>query len=107
MTIYDGWESLEYTKSQGTNPDSENSIVIYVRTELDKSNDGNAKAIFISQTITKESHESFSEDELFPIEKIEYSDRLKTGAYDDIKITLKDKTEKTINFDELEGELSL
>lgn len=107
MTIYDGWESIEYTKSHGTNPDSENSIVIYARTELDKSNDGEAKAIFISQTITKESHESFSEEEIFPIEKIEYSDRLKTGAYGDIKITLKDKTIKTINFDELEGELLL
>ena len=36
MTIYDGWDELEIVKSTGTNPDSENSIVIYAKTAREK-----------------------------------------------------------------------
>lgn len=29
MTVYDGWERLDIRHSQGTNPDSERSIIVY------------------------------------------------------------------------------
>ena len=29
MTVYDGWESLDVLTSEGTNPDSERSLILY------------------------------------------------------------------------------
>lgn len=68
MTIYDGWDELEIVKSTGTNPDSENSIVIYAKTAREKKY-GYQPYVLISQVITKESLEDFTDDEIFPIEK--------------------------------------
>ena len=56
----------------------------------------------ISQVITKESHEEFTEDELFPINSIEYEDSAKTGAYGTVTLTLKDGMVRRVNFEELE-----
>ena len=73
MTIYDGWKELKLIHSTGTNPDSPRSIIVYGETERKKQY-GYEPYILISQVITKESHEDFSEEELFPLERVEYTD---------------------------------
>ncbi|MBQ6787001.1 MAG: DUF2264 domain-containing protein [Lachnospiraceae bacterium] len=106
MTIYDGWESLSYIKSKETNPDSENSIVVYASMEC-KNHNHYEPSILISQVITKESHEDFTEEELFPIQSITYTDVQGYGGYGPITVQLKDGNERVIDFEGIEGRLML
>lgn len=69
MTIFDGWDEIEIIKSKGTNPDSKDSIIIYGKTTKKKHN-GYEPYILVSQVITKEGWEEFSEEEIFPIKNI-------------------------------------
>ncbi|MCD8327280.1 MAG: DUF2264 domain-containing protein [Lachnospiraceae bacterium] len=106
MTIYDGWTELEVMKSHGTNPDSENSLVIYARTERRKQY-GYEPYLLISQVITKESHEDFTEEELFPVSEVRYADPERCGGYGVTEICLKDGTVRDVNFEGLEGRMML
>ncbi len=106
MTIYDGWDEIDITESVGTNPDSEKSIIVYAKTKRHKQY-GYEPFILISQTITKESHEDFTEDEIFPISETEYTDKEKCGGYGPVVIMLKNGTKKEISFDEIEGNIVL
>lgn len=106
MTIYDGWDSLKTVNSTGTNPDSERSIVVYAETAR-RNHNHYEQAILVSQVITKEDLTDFTEDELFPIQKITYADPQSRGGYGPVTIMHKDGTSKTIDFDGIEGQLML
>ena len=106
MTVYDGWDIIDYVTSTGTNPDSEKSIVIYAKASREKKYDGFSQYVLISQIITKESFEDFCDDEIFPVKSIEYSDKNRNGAYGDIEISLKNSIVRKINFDGIEGNLT-
>lgn len=106
MTIFDGWDEISYVKSSGTNPDSENSIVVYASTKREKHN-SYEQYFLISQVITKESHEDFLEDEIFSISDIAYTDPQKCGGYGPVTITLVDGNKRVIDFDGIEGKLML
>lgn len=107
MTIYDGWTELNYLHSSGTNPDSEKSIIIYASTSRKKQYGAYEPYMLISQVITKESHEEFTEEELFPVNQIQYEDTAGSGAYGTVTIRMKSGDIKCINFDSMEGQLSL
>lgn len=105
MTIYDGWDEIRYVRSTGTNPDSEKSIVVYASGDKKKQYGGFEPYYMISQVITRESLEDFTEEEIFPIAKIQYTDEAGSGVVGPVKILLKDGTEKVIDFEGLEGRL--
>lgn len=102
FTIYDGWDDMDIIHSKGTNPDSENSIVLFAKTKRHKLY-GYEKFMLISQVITKETHEDFSEDELFAIDEIIYTDKEKCGGYGPVILKLKNGGEKKIDFNGIEG----
>lgn len=106
MTIYDGWDSLKTVNSIGTNPDSERSIVVYAETAR-RNHNHYEQAILVSQVITKEDLTDFTEDELFPVQKITYTDPQSRGGYGPVTIIHKDGTSRTIDFDGIEGQLML
>lgn len=106
MTIYDGWDSISYIKSTGTNPDSEHSIVPYASLRQEKHNQYE-QAILISQVITKESLDDFTEDEIFPIREVCYTDPQHKGGYGPVRIILKNGKERTVDFAGIEGKLLL
>ncbi len=106
MTIYDGWDSIDFINSKGTNPDSEKSIIVYGKTTKHKQY-GYEPYVMISQVITKESHEDFTEDEIFQIESVKYTDKEKCGGYGPVKIILKDGSKKIIDFEGIEGNMQL
>lgn len=106
FTVYDGWDSIEIIRSKNTNPDSENSVVAYAKTKREKPY-GAERYILISQVITKESLDDFSDEELFPIKEIFYSDRERQGSYGPITITLKNGEERVIDYGETEGRLQI
>lgn len=106
MTVYDGWDSLKTVNSTGTNPDSERSIIVYAETAR-RNHNHYEQAILVSQVITKEDLTDFTDDELFPIQKITYADPQSRGGYGPVTIMHKDGTSKTIDFDGIEGQLML
>ncbi|MCI8900068.1 MAG: DUF2264 domain-containing protein [Lachnospiraceae bacterium] len=106
MTIYDGWDSLKTVNSTGTNPDSECSVIVYAETTRCEHN-RYEQAVLISQVITKEELSDFADDELFPIQKITYTDPQSRGGYGPVTIKHRDGTVKTIDFDAIEGQLML
>ncbi|MGB4660690.1 MAG: hypothetical protein WBI07_16065, partial [Mobilitalea sp.] len=107
MTIYDGWETIDLENSIGTNPDSDQSIILYARTESRKQYGAYEPYVLISQVITKENHTDFLEEEIFPVRTISYEDTSSTGAYGDIVIELKTGKTKIINFEGIEASLLL
>ena len=106
MTLYDGWDAIDLLHSEGTNPDSEKSIVVYGKLTRSK-HYGYEPYIMISQVITKESLEDFYEEEIFPIASIEYTDKEKCGGYGPVHIKLKDGSSKVIEFEGIESNLQL
>ncbi len=105
MTVYDGWDELDVIRSTGTNPESEHSVVVYAKTKRKKQYGGAEPYLLISQVISKESWEDFSENEIFPIKKISYADKMKSGGYGTVTILLKSGDEKRICFEQIEGTL--
>lgn len=106
MTIYDGWNDIDVVKSTGTNPDSLNSMIIYAKTKREQEYKY-APYVMVSQVITKESREDFTEEEIFPVKEIIYEDIEGSGAYGDIRLVLKNGDERIVNFDGLEGNLQM
>lgn len=107
MTVYDGWDELGYIHSTDTNPDSKKSLIIYASAEKKKQYGGNESYVMISQTITKESLEDFTEDEIFLIASIEYTDETSCGCFGPVKNILKSGVERKINFEGIEDRLMI
>lgn len=106
MTVFDGWDELTLVRSKGTNPDSENSIVICAALERKKQY-GYEPYLLISQTLTRDSLEDFSDEELFSVAEVSYSDREKCGGYGPVTLTMRDGSVKVIDFYGIEGKLLL
>ena len=106
MTICGGWKELKLKKTTGTNPDSEHSIVVYACTDRKKQY-GYEPYILLSQVLTKESHEDFTQDELFPVHRVEYTDPEGCGGYGPVVLTLRDGSVRKIEFEGIEGQLML
>lgn len=106
MTLYDGWDEINLLHSEGTNPDSAKSIIVYGKLTRKKQY-GYEPYILISQVITKESLEDFTEEELFPIASIQYTDKENCGGYGPVTISLKDGGNRVVEFEGIEGNLQL
>ena len=107
MTIYDGWQDLSLLHRHRTNPDSERSIVIYASMKREKQYGGFEPYVLISQVITKESHENFTEEELFPVSEVTYTDSEGCGSYGPVVLKMKDGSLRTVEFEGMEGRLML
>lgn len=106
MSIFHGWEQLNFVKSQNTNPDSEHSIVVYASLRAEKQY-GYGPYVLISQVITKESLEDFSEDELFPVRELHFVDKERCGGYGPVELRLADGTVRRVDYEPMEGRLLL
>ena len=106
MTVFGGWDDQFVEKSSGTNPDTQESYIIFSHAARERvfSYD---PYILISQVITKEGDEGFEEDEVFSIDKIRYSDNEKCGGYGPVSITMKNGTRYSIDFSGIDGRLML
>ncbi len=111
MTVYAGFSGIDIVKSRGSNADSENSLIIRAFYEKKVLYNSAEDYLLISQVITRESHEDFTVDELFPVKNIVLLDTDLTGAYGDITIELAPdvsaREKYCINYEKLEGQLLL
>ena len=106
MTVYDGWEELCLVYSKGTNADSAKSIVPYAKTTR-KQQYGNEAYILISQVITKEELSDFSEEDIFPINSVCYTDPEQSGGYGPVALMFTDGRTVTVSFEGMEGKMEL
>ena len=106
MTLWAGWNSLSVEKSCGTNPDTKESFIIFAHASREKVF-AYEPYMLISQVITKEGEEGFSEDEIFSIEEIRYTDKEKCGGYGPVSIKMKTGEIRTVDFTGIEGSLFL
>lgn len=107
FTIYYGWDDIEIWHSKGTNPDSKKSVVLYAVRKSENLYDASSPYILLSQTITKESHEDFEEDELFSLKSISLVDKWGSGAYGDIGVRLQNGKKVNVRFEGKESNLSI
>lgn len=107
MTVYDGWADLRLLHSRGTNPDSEKSVLPFAVMKREKQYGGFEPYVLISQVITKESHEDFAEEEIFPLSRVAYADPEGCGSYGPVTLELRDGTVRKIDFEGMEGKLEL
>lgn len=106
MTICYGWDEIELIHSTGTNPDSERSIIAYAKTARRKQY-GYEPYLLISQQLTREDDLDFTEEELFPIRDLCFSDSQKCGGYGPVLLKMQDGSCKRIDFEGMEGNLQL
>lgn len=106
MTVYSGWDELFVSRNEGLNPDTHQSFVIYAKTERKKVF-MYEPYVLISQVITKEGDEGFTDDEIFSISEIEYTDCEKCGGYGPVLIKMKSGKNYKIDFSGIEGNLQL
>lgn len=106
MTIFGGWDDLSFVKSEGTNPDSAHSIIVYAKLERKKQY-GYEPYVLISQVITKESLVDFTEDEIFSVKEVRYTDPERCGGYGPVTLVMQDGSEKCVDYDLMEGNLQL
>lgn len=108
MTVFGGWQELEVRSNCGTNPDSDNSLLIYaVMRTGEQLYDASKPYLLVSQTITADSLEEFPDEELFPLSSMTYTDPWNSGAYGPVEMKFRDGTVRTIDFEGIEGNLSL
>ena len=106
MTIWGGWNDLSVEKSHGTSADTGESFIIFAHASREKvfSYD---PYILISQVITKEGVEGFSDDEIFSIAGISYTDVQQCGGFGPVSIRMKNGREYEVDFAGIEGKLSI
>lgn len=107
MTIYDGWDDLDVIYSTGTNPDSQQSIVVYAAAERKKQYGGCEPYVMISQVITKEGEQAFTQEEIFPIRSVAYTDKAGCGTFGPVTIALKNGQTRVVDYEGMEGNLRL
>ncbi len=107
MTVWYGWDGLETVRRRGCSPESEASVVIKASCRLEHHYDAAEPHVLISQVITKEETEWFSEEELFPLEEIRFADPFGSGACGPIALRMKSGREYAVDFGQIEGGLTV
>ena len=106
MTVWGGWNDLSVEKSSGTNPDTKESFIIFAHAHREKIF-AYEPYILISQVITREGEEGFSDDEVFSIAEIRYTDKDCCGGYGPVRLKLKTGETREVDFSCIEGKLYL
>lgn len=106
MTVFAAWENLDVIHSRDTNPDTADSIILSATFKRE-----NLYAyepfVMVSQVITRESLEDFTEDEIFSIREILYTDPEGCGGYGPVTLKMKDGRTMTVDYLGIEGNLEI
>ncbi len=102
MTVFSGWNDISVEKSTGTNADTSESFIIFAHASRKKVF-AYEPYILISQILTKEGEDGFSDDEIFSISSIDYSDKERCGGYGDVTLNMRTGRSYTVDFSGIEG----
>jgi len=87
-----GWNSIEFVHSKGLHPESDQSEVINASDQF--SPDKSSPKMYITLMLWKKANEKWTNDELVPVKKIQYS-----VTKNSVTILFKNGDKKVLNFD--------
>lgn len=106
MTVYGAWKDLGVVGSTETNADTGKSLILSASLKRETLY-GYEPAICISQIITRESFADFTEDEIFSIRNIRYTDEEQCGGYGPVEVEMKEGRKVIIDYCGIEGNMSI
>lgn len=102
---YRGWDEISYKHNNNKNAMTEKSTLIYSTSRRDKMYSG--IYLLITVMLHKTDNDNWTKEELSPIEKVEYCDVSKRGGCGAVNLLLKDGREILVDFNKIEGRLSI
>lgn len=103
---YAGFDDVCVKEREGVSPVTEKSRLVYGVSRREKYYEYLPYAM-ISAVLTKKDGSCWTEDELFPVRAIAYTDPQKCGGYGPITLELKDGRTMTVDYEGLEGRLMI
>ncbi|MDD5849352.1 MAG: DUF2264 domain-containing protein [Firmicutes bacterium] len=107
MTIFAGWQDLSLMQGTGTNPDSAKSLILAASVRYQHHYDAAEPHVLLSQVLTREDGKDFTEEELFPIEKIDWEDPWQSGVYGAVTLHMRDGLIHRIDYTGIEARLTI
>ncbi|MBL4937153.1 DUF2264 domain-containing protein [Clostridium sp. YIM B02515] len=106
MCIYAGFDDIRVKERVGVNAIAKESYLIYGEVNCDKYYEYKPY-VMISAILTKNDLSSWTEEELFPIKAFKFEDRERCGGYGKVYLKMQDGRNITVDYEELEGRLSI
>ena len=106
LTIYGGFENIAEKERTGVNPAAERSRLLYGVSRRDGWY-AYRPYVMVSAVLTKRGGESWTDEELFPICSIAYTDPEGCGGYGPVTLCLKDGRTVTVDYEGMEGRLMI
>ena len=103
---YVGWDKISYKENTNKNPIKDKSVLLYGVSEREKMYHYN-HYILITALLHKTDTTNWEEDELNPVEQIIFEDPKGYGSFGYILIKLKDGRTVKVDFNGIEGKLSI
>ena len=108
MTVFSGWQELSVERESGTNPDSSSSLLLIASIRYQHHYDATEPHVLLSQVLTMDNADrEFSEEELFPIQRVEWEDPWHSGICGSVALHLKDGSCRRIDYRRIEAGLTL
>ena len=95
-----------FCKRKGVSPVSEESRLVYGISRRKKYYEY-LPYIMVSAVLTKKDQSDWSEEELFPVEEIRYTDETGCGGFGPVVLQMKDGRCVTVDFEGMEGRWSI
>lgn len=106
LVSYGGWEKLEVKRREGVSPLGQASYLAYGKLERTRDYEY-APYVTVSAVVSKDGDGPWQEEELFPVEKVCYTDKDGYGAYGPVVLYMKDGRIVTVDYEKTEGRLML
>ncbi len=106
MVSYAGFDDLKVISRSGLNPVTEKSQMIYGVSRKEKYYEYHPY-VMITAVLTKKDQSPWSEEELFPISEIRYTDPENCGGYGPVTLQMKDGRTMVVDYEGLEGRLTI
>lgn len=106
MVSYAGFDDLQTISRTGVSPVTENSQLIYGISRREKYYEYKPYAM-ITAVLTKKDQSSWTDEELFPVLHIAYTDPQQCGGYGPITLTMRDGRTMTVDYEGMEGRLMI
>lgn len=103
---YAGWDSLEFRERQGVSPVAGKSRMICGISRREKYYEY-LPYVMISAVLTKKYQSPWSEEDLFPVNKIRFEDQEAFGGFGPVTLEMKDGRVITVDYEGLEGRLCI
>ena len=106
LTIYTGFEEIQEKERKGLSPAAEVSRLLCAVSRRDRWY-AYEPYVMVSAVLTNKTGEAWTEEELFPVKSIAFTDPEGCGGYGPVALTLADGRVMTVDYEGMEGRLMI